>query len=314
MKEIVILSGKGGTGKTSVTAALAHLAQCDDQSITTVLVDADVDAANLELLLTPQVVMSEDFYGGQEAVIDQDMCGGCGTCFDTCRFGAIHQYEDRYEVNTILCEGCAACVYQCPQGAIRMDPQIAGQWFHSSSRYGDLLHAQLIPARENSGKLVALVKERGRDVANQENADVLLVDGPPGIGCPAISAISGADLALLVTEPTIAGIHDLERIWQLTQHFKIPAYVCVNKADLSLEKKEDIERFCSEQGIKIVGYIPFDVRVTEAMVNGKPVTEFEQEMPVSLSLKKIWERIAHLFNIDRDLQTQKTNTEAIKER
>ncbi|MEJ2556968.1 MAG: ATP-binding protein, partial [Anaerolineae bacterium] len=235
MKQLVILSGKGGTGKTSVAATFAHMAAEGDQPVRAILADADVDASNLELVLSPRVLEAHDFMGGGVAIIDPDACEGCDVCVEVCRFDAIGRMdtgEGSLFVDSIACDGCAACVYQCPTQAIHMEQQVAGQWFRSNSRYGPLFHAALRPAQENSGKLVTMVKQQARLLALDEGYDLVIVDGPPGIGCPVISAASGADLALIVAEPTAAGIHDLERVLQTTEHFNLPALVCINKADL----------------------------------------------------------------------------------
>jgi MinD superfamily P-loop ATPase len=295
VKQLVILSGKGGTGKTSVAAAFAHLAAEGEPPIRAVLADADVDAANLELVLDPQPLETYEFIGGTVAVIDDALCQGCGNCYDVCRFDAVSPPTDgrkAYAVDPIACEGCAACVYQCPEAAIRMVPQLAGHWFQSDSRYGPLFHAALRPAQENSGKLVTLVKQQARLLGLDGGYDVVLVDGPPGIGCPVISAASGADLALIVAEPTAAGIHDMERVLATTTHFRVPALVCINKADIYLEGTAQIEAYCREHSIEIVGRIPFDVTVTEAMVQGQPVTAFRSDAPASRALVAVWQRIA----------------------
>lgn len=294
MKQIVILSGKGGTGKTSVTAAFAHLAWASSQSngsLRTVLVDADVDASNLELVLSPRTLETHEFRAGQVAIIDQDLCEGCGVCAELCRFDAIHQEDGVYAVDPIACEGCALCFYQCPSQAIRTEEQVAGKWFRSDSRYGPLFHAALAPGQENSGKLVTLVKQQGRLLALDEARDLVLVDGPPGIGCPVISAAAGADLALIVAEPTAAGIHDMARVLETTQHFGVPALVCINKYDLYAEGAARIEAYCREADLAIVGRLPFDTTVTEAMVQGQPVTAFDPARPISQELRAVWERV-----------------------
>lgn len=309
----MILSGKGGTGKTSVAAAFAHLAAEGQTPMRAVLADADVDAANLELVLSPRVVETNEFIGGSVAVIDPEECQNCGICAQVCRFDAIwyrpgtpgargqrgktaphrraHELPS-HVVDPIACEGCATCVYQCPEGAIRMEPQLAGHWFRSESRYGPLFHARLRPAQENSGKLVTLVKQQARLLALDEGHAVTLVDGPPGIGCPVISAASGADLALIVAEPTAAGIHDMARVLETAAHFRVTALVCINKADLYPEGTARIEAYCREHGIEVVGHIPFDEVVTEAMVQGEPVTAFAPCSPVSRALTAVWGRIA----------------------
>lgn len=292
MKQFVILSGKGGTGKTSIAAAFAHLLSLENAPFRVVLADADVDASNLELVLSPTIISREDFWGGQIAVIDADTCLGCGTCEEVCRFDAVYKDENIYRVDPIACEGCAACVYQCPEESITMREQIVGQWFRSDSRYGPLFHAALRPAQENSGKLVTLVKQQARLLALDEGYDLVLVDGPPGIGCPVISATSGASLALIVAEPTTAGIHDMRRVLETTAHFSVPALVCINKADIYPKGAAEIEEFCHEQGIQVVGKIPFDPAVTESMVQGQPVTAYRPAAPASLALSDIWAEVA----------------------
>jgi len=295
VKQLVILSGKGGTGKTSVAAAFAHLACEGPSPLRAVLADADVDAANLELVLRPQRLETHDFTGGSVAVIDPERCQGCGVCEQVCRFDAILPPEPVRHVCTvdpIACDGCAACVYQCPEQAIRMEAQIAGRWYRSESRYGPLFHADLYPAQENSGKLVTLVKQNARLCALDGNYPIIIVDGPPGIGCPVISAAAGASLALIVAEPTVAGIHDLKRVLQTTMHFRIPALVVVNKADIYPQGAAEIEAVCAELGVELIGQIPFDPTVTEAMLNGEPVTAYRAESPSSQALVAIWQIVS----------------------
>ena len=292
MKQLVILSGKGGTGKTSVTAAFAHLAAEGEYPIPAILADADVDAANLELVLAPKMETRTDFWGGQVAQIDPQLCGGCGTCETVCRFDAVSENDGEYRVDPIACDGCAACVYQCPEEAITMQPQLAGEWFRSQSRYGTLFHAALIPAQENSGKLVTIVKQNARLLAMDNAIPLVLVDGPPGIGCPVISAVSGADLALIVAEPTAAGVHDMHRVLQTTAHFGVKTLVCINKADIYPAGAAEIEAFCQEQGIEMVGQIPFDLSVTEAMVQGQPVTAYQPTALSSQALQDVWKKVA----------------------
>jgi MinD superfamily P-loop ATPase len=293
MKQLVILSGKGGTGKTSVAAALAHLASLE---MPIVLADADVDAANLELVLAPTKLEEHVFMGGQVAVIDPDLCQLCGTCYDVCRFGAIIPGDDTYRVDPVACEGCASCQYQCPEEAIHCEEQQAGLWFRSDTRFGPLFHAHLFAAQENSGKLVTLVKQHGRLLALDEGRELLIVDGPPGIGCPVISANAGADLALLVTEPTVSGVHDLERILGTVSHFRVPALVLINKADVSPAHAASIEAYCRRQEIPLVGRLPYDLGVTEAMVRGQPVTAYQPHGPLALALRDVWAQMRKHLN------------------
>ena len=292
MKQLVILSGKGGTGKTTVAAALAHLAS---QEFPIVLADADVDAANLELVLDPVKREEHDFMGGQVAVIDPEGCTACGTCEAVCRFDAVlppteTSFTYAYRVDPLACEGCAACYYQCPEKAIRMEEQQAGRWFRSDTRFGPLFHAHLFAGQENSGKLVTLVKQQARLLAMDAGASLVVVDGPPGIGCPVISASAGADLALLVVEPTVSGVHDLERILGTTEHFGVPALVAINKADLNPARADEIAAFCADRGVEVAGRIPYDTVVTEAMVQGRPVTE-HADGPVTEALRTIWAHV-----------------------
>lgn len=290
-KQLVVLSGKGGAGKTSVTAALAHLAS---QEMAMSLADADVDAANLELVLGPEREATHDFASGLLAHVDAATCIACGECATACRFDAIHPSSATegaaYEVDPVACEGCAACHYRCPVDAIEMTEPVVGQWFLSRTPYGPLYHAHLFAGGENSGKLVTLVKQQARLRALDDALPLVLVDGPPGIGCPVISALSGATLALLVVEPTPAGAHDLARVLELTRHFEVPALALLNKADLSAERAAEIEAFCTRQQTPIVGRLPYDPIVTEAMVNGQAVTAYT-DAPVTQALHAAWAEI-----------------------
>ena len=295
MKQLVVLSGKGGTGKTSVTAAFSHLASMDHYGVKVVLADADVDASNLELVVGPQKSEPKVFWGGKVAVIDQAVCASCGTCHEVCRFDAVYENDFKYRIDPIACDGCAACYYQCPEDAIKMEEQIAGEWFQSESLYGPLFHAALKPGGENSGKLVTLVKQNARLLALDNDLDLVLVDGPPGIGCPVISAASGADLALIVAEPTAAGTHDMKRVLSTTNHFGIKALVCINKADIYPEGSRKIFSFCQEQGIEVVGQIPFDLSVPNAMVKGQAVTAYDPDAKSSRAILEIWEVILGLL-------------------
>jgi MinD superfamily P-loop ATPase len=300
VKQLVILSGKGGTGKTTVAAALAHLAS---QELAIVLADADVDAANLELVLDPVRQEKQDFMSGQIAEIDAEACVACGICAEVCRFDAVmRKGVGAYVIDALACEGCASCAYQCPEGAIRMQEQQAGMWFRSDTRFGPLLHAHLFAGRENSGKLVTMVKQQGRRQGMDAGAELLVVDGPPGIGCPVISASAGADMALHVVEPTISGVHDLERIMATTDHFGVPSLVVINKADLNPARCEEIAAFCAEQGVQVVGQIPYDTVVTEAMVQGQPVTAYT-DGPVAEALEELWSRLRDSIVSCGDLST-----------
>jgi MinD superfamily P-loop ATPase len=277
MKEIVVLSGKGGTGKTSIVASFASLAQSK------VLADCDVDAADLHLLLKPEVKEEKEFWSGQVAFIDEEKCTECGLCQELCHFEAIKDFK----VNSISCEGCGFCYQICPVDAIDMKDSMSGHSFISKTKYGYLCHARLGIAQENSGKLVALVRQNAKLMAERENLDYIITDGPPGIGCPVISSLSGANLALLVTEPTLSGIHDLERVIGVCRHFGVPVLVCINKYDLNEENTSRIESYCGSEGIEVAAKIPFDNVMTEAIVEGLPVVEYSDN-GVTRQIKELW--------------------------
>jgi MinD superfamily P-loop ATPase len=290
VKELIVLSGKGGTGKTSLVGSFAALAA--DK----VLADCDVDAADLHLILKPSSRQSHDFWSGQVAVIDESKCTQCGLCQELCRFHAIHDYR----VNSISCEGCGFCSRICPTEAITMKENMAGHWFISETKYGTLVHARLGAAQENSGKLVATVRQQAKLIAERNGLEYIISDGPPGIGCPVISSLAGANLALLVTEPTLSGAHDLERILGVCQHFGVPAAVCINKYDINEENTRKIEDFCLRsncrgQGVEVVAKLPFDNVVTEAMVHGLPVVEYSSN-GFSQQIVELWERTLSLLN------------------
>jgi len=292
VKQIVILSGKGGTGKTSVTAALIHLASLSTNK--GVYVDADVDAANLGLETAPKILESEAFFGSLLAIIDPKICTLCGACFDVCRFNAINPPTEEYityRVNEMTCDGCSACVHICPEAAIHMETQQDGEWYHSISRYGHLFHAELFPGAENTGKLVTTVKQHAKLFAEDHQLPLMIVDGPPGIGCPVISASAGADLALLVAEPGVSGIHDLERIIDTLAHFKIPILICINKADIYPEGTSAIKELAETKRLPLTSNIPFDNALPQAMVKALPVTEFSPESGASRAMHEIWQQV-----------------------
>jgi len=281
MKELTIISGKGGTGKTSVVASFAALAQ------NKVLADADVDAADLHLILAPEIRHEEDFRGGRTARIDPERCTECGECLDRCQFNAI---SPEFVVNKIDCEGCGVCVYFCPVEAIDFPENICGRWYISETRFGPLVHARLGIAEENSGLLVSLVRNQAKVLAEERGLDTIIVDGPPGIGCPVISSITGTDAVLIVTEPTVSGLHDLERVGGLADHFKIPTLACINKFDLNEAMSDRIADFCAGHRIDLVGRIPYDTSVTRAMVAGQSIVEFS-DGGVSEAIWQIWRRV-----------------------
>jgi MinD superfamily P-loop ATPase len=278
MKELVVLSGKGGTGKTSIVACFASLAKSK------VLVDCDVDAADLHLLLKPSVKEKKEFWSGRVAFIDKEKCTKCNLCQELCHFGAINDFE----VDPVSCEGCGFCYHICPVDAITMKDSMSGYSFVSETEYGYLCHARLGTGQENSGKLVALVRQYAKSIAQREKLDYIITDGPPGIGCPVISSLSGANLALLVTEPTLSGIHDLERVTDVCRHFGVPVLVCVNKYDLNEDNTNRIESYCHTEGIEVAARISFDNVMTEAIVQGLPVVEYT-DGKVTQQIKELWQ-------------------------
>jgi MinD superfamily P-loop ATPase len=282
MKELIVISGKGGTGKTSIMAAFASLAE------NKVLCDADVDAADLHLIMNPAIVRRVDFQSGNSAVINNELCTECGLCREMCRFNAINA---DYHVNPIDCEGCGVCVHFCPETAIDFPQNTCGEWFISNTRFGPLVHARLGIAEENSGKLVTLVRQEARKLAEAKNLQLILTDGPPGVGCPVIASIGGASAVLIVTEPTVSGKHDMERVAQLADHFNVPAMICVNKFDLNLEMTRDIENYAKEKGMACLGRIPFDQVFTEAMIQAQNVFEYDGQSSVSSAIRSVWQRL-----------------------
>ena len=279
MKQLTILSGKGGTGKTTITASLAVLAK------NAVLADCDVDAPDLHMLLHPRVNETQEFKGSKLAVIDKAKCDNCGFCREKCRFDAI---TEAIEVDPVGCEGCGVCAAICPADAIIMTERVSGYAYISKMRYGFMVHALLSPGEANSGKLVALVRQNAKIISEKKNNDLIIIDGPPGIGCPVIASVTGVDIGLIVTEPTMSGIHDLQRALQLQAHFNVTPLVCVNMYDINKDNTDKILGFCAENSIKVVGKIPFNPKVTEAMVNGKTIVEYSPESNVAKEIENIW--------------------------
>jgi len=285
MKQLTVLSGKGGTGKTIITASFAVLAK------NAVIADCDVDAPDLHLLLHPKVIKTQEFKGSKLAVIDKVKCIECGLCREKCRFDAI---TENFEIDPIACEGCGVCTVICPENAITLIERISGHAYISKTKHGFMVHAMLNPAEANSGKLVTLVRQNAKIVADKEHSDLIIIDGPPGIGCPVIASVTGVDAGLIVTEPTMSGIHDLKRVLRLLDHFHISSLVCINKHDINRKNSEKIVNFCEKNDVKVAGEIPFNPVVTEAMVNGKAVVEYSPESTVSHEIKRLWETLLHV--------------------
>ena len=290
-KELVIISGKGGTGKTSIVASFATLAD------NAVLADCDVDAADLHLVLEPRIVRRETFSGGSRARIMPKRCTACGKCAEVCRFEAVScgetgegQREKEYRIDPIACEGCGVCVWFCPEKAIEFAPAVNGEWFVSETRAGPMVHAKLGIAEENSGKLVSLVREQARETAKTQKRDLVLIDGSPGIGCPVIASITGADLALVVTEPTLSGLHDLERVSDLTGHFRVETLICINKWDINENLTSEIEALARRRGLKLAGRVRYDRAVTEAQIRRQSIAEYAVD-GVATDVRQLWANV-----------------------
>ncbi|WP_031515912.1 4Fe-4S binding protein [Desulfofalx alkaliphila] len=284
MKEVTVVSGKGGTGKTSITAALATLVS------NAVICDCDVDAANLHLMLKPKVHKTAEFIGSQKAVINSERCDRCGTCAQLCKFDAIVDYS----VKTLACEGCKLCYHVCPRGAVEMVDHLSGHWYISETAYGPFVHAKLGMAEGNSGLLVAQVRKAARELAEEKKASLILTDGPPGIGCPVISSLAGTDLALVVTEPTQSGIHDLKRICDLAGNFDCRLGVCINKADLSEDNSNAIAEVAQNLGVPVLARLPYEKLMHDAVIKGKPVTELP-DGAVQEQIKKLWHGVERII-------------------
>ena len=291
MKEIVVISGKGGTGKTSITASFAYLGGKD-----VIVADCDVDAADMHLLMKPENISSEDFYSSEIAKIDQSKCIKCGKCADVCRFNAIPIINEQYTINSLNCEGCGYCSHVCPVDAITMELKNDGKWFISNTRFENILvHAKLGIGSDNSGKLVAKVKNEAKKIAKERNKNYIIIDGSPGVGCPVISSLSGADFVVLVTEPTVSGLHDLKRVFKLVKNFNIKAGCIINKSDLNKKITEDIESFLIEQNILYIAALPYDVTFTKSMTVGKTIVEYDQSNLKNI-ITESWERIKQAIN------------------
>ncbi len=293
MQQLVVLSGKGGTGKTSLVGAFSSLT---DKKV---LADCDVDAADLFIILEPETIEKADFYSGRKPMTNKEKCTECGICTELCRYEAITDGE----VDPVDCEGCGLCALACPEEAITMEDALCGEWFIADTRYGPMVHARLGVGEENSGKLVAQVRKLAQSIAEEKKLELIIIDGPPGIGCPVISSLAGADLVLIVTEPTVAGIHDLERLIGLAQHFNILPLICINKYDINPSKARTIEEYCQSKGLKMLGKIPFDVAVVKAMVEKKTVMEYPCPA-VQDAIRDIWQRVEETLKEKRNSHDQ----------
>lgn len=283
MKQIVVASGKGGTGKTSIVASFASLTKA-------VFADCDVDAPNLHLILKPEIIEKIPYEGMEVAEINVEECIKCGACQKACRFDAIKNFR----VVNEKCEGCGVCMLVCPVNAIEMKKRLNGYVHVANTRFGEFVYGLLIPGEEASGKLVALVRQKAKEIAERKDKNLIIIDAPAGIGCPVIASLSGTDLAVIIAEPTMAAIHDMERILEVAKHFKVKAVVCINKYDINEEMMKKIEEYCRERGIEIIGKIPFNRKFTEAMVKEKNIVEYDQEL--ADLMKKIWEKIEDMIS------------------
>jgi MinD superfamily P-loop ATPase len=280
IKQLTVISGKGGTGKTTITAAFASIAE------NAVFADCDVDAADLHLILKPDIKKTNSFHGLKIASINKDKCTKCNKCFESCEFNAISK---DIEIIKESCEGCKVCEFVCPEDAINMIDRDSGFFYISETRFGPMTHAMLKAAEEASGKLVSVVRENAKKLALEKNKNLIIIDGPPGIGCPVISSITGVDLVLIVTEPTLSAIHDLERILDVSNHFKISAVVCINKFDINFDNAKTIEEYCNNKRIKIVGKLPYDNIITESMIHEKTVVEFSKK-EITNKIINMWKK------------------------
>ncbi len=284
MRQIAVASGKGGTGKTSMVASFASLTKA-------VFADCDVDAPNLHLILKPEIMERIPYKGMKVARIDEEKCTECGACQRACRFNAIENFKVMEE----KCEGCKVCTLVCPVNAISMYERVTGHIYTANTRFGNFVYGLLEAGEEASGKLVAQVRQKAREIAEKKGIDLIIIDSPAGIGCPVIASIGNTDLVIIVAEPTMAAIHDMERILSVAEHFKIRAVVVVNKYDINKEMTEKIERFCKEKDIDIVGKIPFNKKFTEAMVKGLNIVEYDEN--IAELMRKIWNEIENKLKL-----------------
>lgn len=290
IKELVIISGKGGTGKTSISGSFAALAE------NKVLADCDVDAADLHLIMEHKILSDESFSTSRKAIVNRDLCIECGKCAELCRFEAI---THDFNVVTLSCEGCGVCAAFCPVDAIRMTDHESGRWFVSESIHGPLVHACLGMAEGNSGKLVALLRKEARKIAEENGYNLIIADGSPGTGCPVIASVTGASYLLIVTEPTVSGLHDLKRAMELASHFRVKCGVCVNRSDINIEAALEIENFCNASGIDFLGNIPYDRDVTNAQLECRSVVEYSNG-PASKAIAELWNKVSSKLFLEKE--------------
>lgn len=284
--EIAIISGKGGTGKTTIASAFVAI------SGDVVMADCDVDAPDLHILLQPDMKHTDEFISSKIAKIDPDICTMCGLCEEACRFDAAHPPD----IDLIACEGCGVCEYVCPEKAITMHDNVSGHIHKSETRFGPMSHAKLLPGEGNSGKLVTEVRKQGLEFAKEKGKELILIDGSPGIGCPVIATVAGLKLGVVVTEPSLSGIHDMKRVLELLKRFNVRSMVIINKFDINLENTEGIKQYCKDNDIEVLGVIPFDRIMTDSMVAGKTLPEYAPEHEVTVSLNNMWKRIVESFS------------------
>jgi len=282
MKELVVISGKGGSGKTSMVAALSQLADKP------VFCDADVDAADLHLILSPDIKETHEFIAGHTAIIDQKKCTKCGKCIELCRFNAI---SADFVVDPVMCEGCGVCYFFCEDKAIDFPENLSGHWYISETRFGPMVHARLGIAEENSGKLVVQVRKEAEKIAKQQDRQIIITDGPPGVGCPVIAAIGSASAVLIVTEPSLSGLHDMERVAELAKHFSVPAMICINKYDLNESIARQIRKYAEQNNIPCAGQVPFDPAMTKSMVEAKTLFEYDPDSPACNAVRQVWDQV-----------------------
>ncbi len=285
MKEILVISGKGGAGKTSVAAAISFFLNNKD-----IIADCDVDAADMHILLAPDYKEKNDFFSGKECKVISQKCSGCGICEENCHYNAIKTVDGKAVIDELECEHCLLCYRLCPENAVEINEMHCGEYFISNTRIGKkLVHAKLFSGADNSGKLVSTVRSEARKLAQKQNSDIILIDGPPGIGCPVIASITGITYAILVTEPSVSGYSDLIRVLEIVKHFNVKSGCIINKSTVNLEIKNKIETFCSENGVSVLGEIPYNKKFYTALTEKKSIVETDEK--IKANFQKIWDKV-----------------------